>query len=160
MIDATRIRAHQHAAGARSGQELQTLGKSGVGFSSKIHAKVDSFGIPLDLVLTAVQEHEIRSAEILLGNDSSDYLLADRGYDCDAFRKTLRDRGIEPVILGKKNRLKQIDYDRHIYKERNFVERFFNRIKHFRRIATRYDKTAIMFAGSLILAGILIWLKV
>jgi transposase len=159
MIDATIIRAHQHAAGARGGQELQALGKSCGGFSSKIHAKVDSFGMPLDFVLTAGQEHEIKSAEILLGNVSSDYLLADRGYDCDAFRKKLQERGTEPVIPGKKNRLKRIDYDVHIYKERNFVERFFNRIKHFRRIATRYDKTAIMFIGSLVLTGILIWLK-
>ncbi len=159
MIDATIIRAHQHSAGARGGQELQALGKSCGGFSSKIHAKVDSFGMPLDFILTAGQEHEIKSAELLLGEERSDYLLADRGYDCDAFREALQKRGTEPVIPGKKNRLKKIDYDAHIYKERNFVERFFNRMKHFRRIATRYDKTAIMFIGSLILTGILMWLK-
>lgn len=159
MIDATIVRAHQHAAGACGGQELQALGKSCGGFSSKIHAKVDSFGMPLDFIITAGQEHEIKSAVILLGNDNSNYLLADRGYDCDTFRKTLKSRGIEPVIPGKRNRLNHIYYDRHIYKERNFVERFFNRIKHFRRIANRYDKTAIMFAGSLILTGILIWLQ-
>ena len=159
MIDATIIRAHQHAAGARGGQELQALGKSCGGFSSKIHAKVDAFGMPLKFVLTAGQEHEIKSAQILLGKESSDYLLADRGYDCEAFRAILQERGTEPVIPGKKNRLKKIDYDAYLYKERNCVERFFNRIKHFRRIATRYDKTAIMFMGSLILIGIIIWLK-
>src|SRR3990167_5026601 len=107
MIDATIIRAHQHAAGARGGQGLQALGKGCGGFSSKIHAKVDSFGMPLDFALTAGQEHEIKSAEILLGDLRSDYLLADRGYDCDALRKILQARGTEPVIPGKKNRLQQ-----------------------------------------------------
>ena len=160
MIDATIIRAHQHSAGARGGQEQQALGKSCGGFSSKIHAKVDSFGMPLNFIITAGQAHEIRSAESLLRDEHSDYLLADRGYDSDDFREVLKARGTEAVIPGKRNRLIEIEYDAHIYKERNFVERFFNRIKHFRRIATRYDKTSIMFMGSLILAGILMWLKV
>lgn len=159
MIDATIVRAHQHAAGARDGQEHQALGRSCGGFSSKIHAKVDSFGMPLNFVLTAGQEHEINSAEVLLGDDVSDYLLADRGYDCDALREKLTVRGTEPVIPGKRNRIKEIKHDAHIYKERNCIERFFNRIKHFRRIATRYDKTSIMFMGALIVTGILIWLK-
>ena len=159
MIDATIVRAHQHSAGARGGQEHQALGRSCGGFSSKIHAKVDSFGMPLDFVLTAGQEHEINSAETLLGDEVSDYLLADRGYDCDALREKLIERGTESVIPGKKNRIKKIKYDTHIYKERHFIERFFNRIKHFRRIATRYDKTSVMFMGALIVTGILIWLK-
>ena len=72
-----------------------------------------------------------------LNNDVSDYLLADRGYDSDSFREQLIQTGTEPVIPSKKNRKKEIKYDKHIYKEKNFIERFFNRIKHFRRIATR-----------------------
>ena len=74
-------------------------------------------------------------------------------------RDELSARGTAAVIPGKKNRLKPIKHDRHIYKERNFVERFFNRIKGFRRIATRYDKTATMFLGALTVVGILLWLK-
>lgn len=159
MIDGSIIRAHQHAAGARGGQELQALGRSCGGFSSKIHAKVDALGMLLKFELTPGQEHDIKSAEKLVADDVSDYLLADRGYDCDEFREVLIARGTQPVIPGKKNRLKTIEYDKHIYKERNAVERFFNRIKHFRRIATRYDKTAIMFMGGLVIAAILIWLK-
>lgn len=85
--------------------------------------------------------------------------MADRGYDCDAFRDSLKEKGITPVIPGKKNRIVKIEYDFHIYKERNFIERFFNRIENFRRIATRYDKTAIMFMGALFVTGILTWLK-
>lgn len=159
MIDATIIRAHQHAAGARGGQENQALGISCGGFSSKIHAKVDALGMPLEFVLTAGNKHDIKSAEALLGTENSEYLLADRGYDSDTFRDKLQERGTEAVIPGKRNRLKQVKYDTHIYKERNVIERFFNRIKHFRRVATRYDKTAFMFLGALTLIGILIWLK-
>lgn len=159
MIDATLIRAHQHAAGARGGQGKQALGKSCGGFSTKIHAKVDSFGMPLTLLVTAGQQQEGPLAEQLLENDNSEYLLGDRGYDCDAFRATLRARGTMPVIPGKKNRRVPVEYDKYIYKERNLVERFFNRIKHFRRIATRYDKTQAMFLGSLLLMSILFWIK-
>ena len=63
------------------------------------------------------------------------------------------------VIPCKKNRIEHIEHDAHIYKERNNIERFFNRIKGFRRIATRYDKTAAMFLGALTVVSILLWLK-
>ncbi|WP_371923143.1 transposase [Legionella sp. 27cVA30] len=94
-----------------------------------------------------------------MGEDKSEYLLADRAYDSNEFREELAKRGVEAVIPSKKNRIIFIEHDSHIYKERNHVERFFNRIKGFRRIATRYDKTAAMFLGALIVIGILLWLK-
>ncbi|MCH9716307.1 MAG: IS5 family transposase [Gammaproteobacteria bacterium] len=159
MIDGTIIRAHQHAAGARGGQELQALGRSRGGFSSKIHAKVDAFGMPLAFILTPGQEHEIKTAKELLGDEVSEYLLADKAYDCNDFRNELEARGTEAVIPSRKNRSVFIEHDQQIYKERNNVERFFNRIKGFRRIATRYDKTAVMFLGALTLVSILLWLK-
>lgn len=159
MIDASIIRAHQHAAGAIGGQEHEALGRSCGGFSSKIHAKVDALGMPLGFVITAGQRQECSIAEELVGNDISEYLIADRGYDHDQFRENLRTRGIIPVIPGKKNRKVKVEYDSYIYKERNIVERFFNRIKHFRRIATRYDKTVSMFLGALMLVSVLLWIK-
>jgi len=67
--------------------------------------------------------------------------------------------GITPIIPGKKNRIEKIEYDDYTYKERNVVERFFGRIKEYRRIATRFDKTAVMFKAGLVLASILIWLR-
>lgn len=138
---------------------FQALGSSHGGFSSKLHAKVDALGLPLNWVLTAGQAQEITVVTDLLAQEHGDKLIADRAYDSDDFRSTLRERKIEPVIPGKKNRRMPIQYDKHIYKERNFVERFFNRIKQFRRIATRYDKTAIMFLGAITWVSILIWLK-
>jgi transposase len=159
MIDGSNVRAHQHAAGAIGGQEYQALGRSKGGFSTKIHAKVDAFGMPLKLIFTGGQAHETNSAIQLMGNVPCDYLLADRAYDSNKFREFLRQRGTIPVIPSKKNRIQPIAHDKHIYKERNFVERFFNRIKHFRRVATRYDKLAVTFAATVTVACIILWLK-
>lgn len=160
MIDAIIVRAHQHAAGARGGQEKQDLGRSSGGFSSKIHAKVDSFGMPLEFMISAGNVHEINYAyDLIKTSTSCEYLLADRGYDSNDLRSELLSHSIIPIIPGKSNRLIPINYDKYIYKERNAIERFFCKVKHFRRIATRYDKTTAMFLGSLYVASILIWLR-
>ena len=159
MIDGTIVRAHRHAAGALSGQDQQGLGRSCGGFSSKIHAKVDAFGMPLTIIITAGQAADIKQAEALVGEDVCENLLADRGYDSDDLRDKLNEKKIRPVIPGKKNRLQPIEYDRYTYKERNAIERFFGRLKEYRRIATRYDKTAIMFKAGIVMACIFMWLK-
>lgn len=159
MIDGSNIRAHQHAAGAIGGQERQALGRSRGGFGTKIHAKVDAFGMPLRIRLTGGEKHESQQAVQLYASDYCEYLLADKAYDDGEFRDFLKDRGTIAVIPSKKNRLVEIPHDKHIYKERNFVERFFNRIKQFRRVATRYDKLAVTFMGAISIASILIWLK-
>lgn len=122
--------------------------------------KVDAFGLPLEYRITGGERHDITQAQSLLGIDSCEWMIADRGYDCDAFRTVLKERGINPVIPGRRNRKTSIVFDTHIYKERNFVERFFNRIKGFRRIATRYDKTATMYLGALMVVGIILWLQI
>jgi transposase len=159
-IDATIIRSHQHAAGARGGQEKQALGKSRGGFTSKIHAKVDAFGLPLTFKITCGQVHDVTQALELAGSGGCEFLIADRGYDSDAFREALRSQNVTPVIPGRQCRKTHIEIDTHIYKERNVVERFFNRIKGFRRIATRYDKTEKMYLGALTMVGIILWLQV
>ena len=160
MIDATIIRAHQHASDAIGGQSNQELGRSCGGLSSKIHAKVDALGMPLNFIISPGQAHEINYAyDLIHSTTSCDYLLADRGYDSDDFRLELNKQSITPVIPGKSNRLQPIEYDKHTYKERNVIERFFCKIKHFRRIATRYDKTSTMFAGALCVVSIILWLR-
>lgn len=158
MIDGTTIRAHRHAAGARGGQGKQGLGRSCGGFSSKIHAKVDAFGRPLKFIITEGQAADIGQASSLIGDEQCQNLLADKGYDSNPLRDFLALKNITPVIPGRSNRLEKMDYDKHTYKERNAIERFFGRIKEFRRIATRYDKTTIMFHGALLIASIFIWI--
>ena len=85
-------------------------------------------------------------------------MLADKGYDSDDVRASLLLGGILPVIPPKANRKEPIACDFHAYKDRNRVERMFNRLKQFRRIATRYDKTAVSFLGFLALAAARLWM--
>lgn len=92
MIDATTIRAHQHAAGARGGQRSQALGGSCGGFSSKIHAKVDALGMPISFALSAGACHDSRFSEALWNEEDCDFMIADRGYDDDGFRAKLIER--------------------------------------------------------------------
>lgn len=85
--------------------------------------------------------------------------LADKAYDADTLIDTLEQRGIVPVIPSKANRLEPRDTDFALYRERNLVERFFNRIKHFRAIATRYDKLANTFLTAVQMVGVILWLN-
>lgn len=159
MIDGSVIRANRHAAGAKGGQENEALGRSCGGGSSRIHAKVDAFGLPLSFILTEGKTPDINKEEELIGDDSCDFALADKEYDSDTFRSYLLEKKITPVIPVRKNRVAKVQYDQDIYRERNAIERFFGRIKEYRRIATRYDKTADMYKGFLVLVGILMWAK-
>lgn len=120
---------------------------------------VDALGNPLAISLTGGQVHDITQAEALLALVEPKALLADKGYDSDAFVDSLIIRAIKPVIPPKSNRKVQRDCDFALYCERNLVERFFCIIKHFRAIATRYEKTARNFLAGLQLVCALAWLK-
>jgi transposase len=87
------------------------------------------------------------------------WLIADTAFDADPFRRALKAEGIEPVIPSNPSRAGALPYDRHLYKERHLVECFFSKIKHFRRIATRYEKTATNFLAMITLASIMVWLR-
>jgi transposase len=111
------------------------------------------------LSLTAGQVHDIQQAEALTAQIEAGALLGDKGYDADSYIESLQKRGIQVVIPPKANRKIQRECDFALYRERNLVERFFNIIKHFRGIATRYEKTARNFLAGLHLACALVWLK-
>ncbi|GGO09923.1 DDE transposase [Saccharibacillus kuerlensis] len=129
--------------------------------TTKIHAVVDALGNPLKFELTPGQAHDsVKGYEMLSQFDLSNReVLADRAYDTDAIRTLLREQNAVAVIPSKKNRRVQHVYDRTVYKERHLVECFFNKMKNYRRLATRYDKTASMFKAFLALISIRIWLK-
>jgi transposase len=120
---------------------------------------VDALGNPVRFILTPGQVHDILQAEDLITGISFDHLLADKGFDSGRFRACIAEAGAEAVIPSIAARSRALPYDKHIYKERNLIERFFNKIKHFRRIATRYEKTALSFASMLFLVGATIWLR-
>lgn len=137
----------------------QALGRSRGGFSTKIHMTVDSLGYPLRFALTAGQRHDITQAQHLLEGFDFARLIADRGYSAAHFIDYLLQNGIEAVIPPHQrvNVLRQ--YDRWLYRERHLVECFINKIKHFRRIFSRFDKLDRSFLGFLHFVGVLIWLR-
>ena len=111
------------------------------GLTSKIHAVVDTNGLPVRLALTAGEAHDNQLAGRLLSRvKSGAMLLAGRGYDADWIRALIRQHGAWANIPARRNRMEALCFSPYLYRARNFVERFFNKIKHCRRVATRYDK--------------------
>lgn len=136
------------------------MGRSRGGLTTKIHALVDALGRPIRLKLTEGQAHDGRSAVDMFGTlGSGSVLLADRAYDSDILRKSLAKQGAWGNIRLMPNRVRFPKFCPVLYKERNFVERFFNKLKHFRAIATRYDKRDDNFMASVQLASLRIWLR-
>ena len=137
----------------------QALGRSRGGFSCKIHIVVDALGNPLRLQLTAGQRHDIIQAEPLLAGFDFERLIADRGYAAADFIEFLLECGIEAVIPPHPRAKILRDYDQWLYRERHLVECFINKIKHFRRIFSRFEKLDTSYLGFLHFVSALIWLR-
>ena len=116
-------------------------------------------GNPLAVSLTGGQAHDITQAEVLAAQTTPEALIADKAYDAGSFIESLEVRAIKPVVPPKSNRKTPRNSDFALYAERNLIERFFNTIKHFRGIATRYEKTARNFLAGIHLVCALSWLK-
>ena len=123
--------------------------------------RTDAKGRPLVFELTGGEAHEVKGYDALmeLFEAQPEKLLGDKGYDANAIRDDLEERGIEPVISPKSNRKEPIEYDREAYKRRNLIERCVNRLKQLRRIATRYEKTARAFLSMLCIGPARLWIK-
>ena len=136
------------------------MGRSRGGLTTKIHARVDSKGRPVRLLISPGNDHDVTAAEALLdGLDRHAVVIADKGYDADFVRAHIRAQGAVPNIPNKANRKRKFRWKKAIYRERNHVERFFNKLKNFRRIATRYEKLGANFFAFVKLASVRIWLR-
>jgi transposase len=136
------------------------MGRSRGGLTTKIHAVVDSDGLPIRLILTAGQAHDSTVTDDLLqGLPNGAMLLADKAYDTDHIRARQIEAGGWANIPPKSNRKDNLVFSPYLYRQRNLVERFFNKLKHFRRIATRYDKLAENFLAAVKLACVRLWLR-
>lgn len=120
---------------------------------------VDALGNPLRFILTGGQSHDSTQAEALIDGYSFERLLADKSYDSDDILQLIAAKEAEAVIPPRANRKEQREYDKHWYKERHLVECFINKIKHYRRIFSRFEKLAKRYLGFLCFAGALIWLR-
>ncbi len=160
FTDGSHIRAHQHASGARHGEE-RAIGTSRGGPTSKLHIAADAHGNPIDFEVTGGEVHDSQIAKQLIDKiGSAEHFVADKGYDSEAIREYAKQSGMNPVIPRKSNSKKpNPEFDRNLYKLRHLVENLFARLKHFRSIATRFEKLARNFRAMIFLACTFIWIK-
>ncbi len=158
MIDATIVRAHACAAGYGK-QSLEGLGRSRGGFTSKIHTKVDALGNPLQFIITPGQASDTTQAKHLLNGVFNTQVLADKAYGSNEIRMQIKNQNCEDVIPSRSNSLKPVNYDKHTYKARHAIECFFGKMKYFRRVFSRFDKSARNFSAFLSFVGVILWLR-
>lgn len=160
FADGSYIRAHQHASGARRGEE-RAVGRVAGGLSTKLHLCADAHGNPLHFEITGGEVHDAKMAKELIARiNQADYFIADKGYDSEDIRDESRAIGIIPIIPRRNNSHKpNFNFDPVLYKLRHLVENLFARLKHFRSIATRFEKLARNFKAMTFLACSFIWLK-
>lgn len=136
------------------------MDRSRGGLTTKLHAVVDANGLPINLCLSEGQAYDGHSPHPLLNNlVPGSILLADRTYDADKVRHAIANKGAFANIPPMPQRTRRPPFSPFLYRHRNLIERFFNKLKHFRAIATRYDKRDDNFLASVQLASIRIWLR-
>src|SRR5690606_21957156 len=151
--------ARRRRTQGQRGADAQGLGRSRGGLSTKIHAATEALGLPVRLIASPGQRNDIAFAHDLIKGIEAEVAIADKGYDADHLADRIAEAGAQLVIPPKRNRRVQRQYDADLYKERNRIERFFSKLKQFRRVATRYDKLLVNFMGFVKLAAIAIWLR-
>jgi transposase len=162
LIDSTIVKAHPHSAGAlrrTGGQAREALGRSRGGFTTKLHALVDESGRLVRYVLTGGERNDITQARSLVRAREGSGVVGDRAYDCDAFIAHVKALGMRSVIPSRSTRRHPRRLERARYAQRNVIERWFGRLKAFRRIATRYEKTSASYAGFVATAATLVVLS-
>ena len=157
-IDSTSIKVHKHAHGAPKAVGDQGIGRSRGGANTKVHALVDKKGRAVRLIPTANNRHDLVVAAQLVEGVCGRTILADKAYDSDDFRQLLGGLDLKACIPPKSNRIVDIAYHKGHYKHRHHVENFFQRLKEYRGVATRYEKLASRFMGFVTLAAICDWL--
>ena len=144
--------------GRKRGIQIQHIGRSRGGLTTKIHALVDSLGNPVHVHLTGGNAHDVTQAMILIDKADADAFLGDKGYDANHVIEAIEAKGMVAVIPSTANRNQKRLIDKHIYKARHLVENFFCKIKRYRRVATRYEKNSENFLGFVLFAAIRVWL--
>jgi len=160
FTDGSYVRCHQHASGARRGEE-RAIGRSRGGATTKIHLSCDADGYPLHFKITGGDVHDSQIAgELIEMIGHADYFIADKGYDSQAIRDKACMHDMIPIIPKRSNaKAPNPEFDSYLYKLRHLVENMFARLKHFRSIATRYEKLARNFKSMLYLACTIVHCK-
>jgi transposase len=157
MIDATHIKAHRSAAGGKGGSRSRLLAARAEGAIRRFTHSLTK-GRLIAILLTGGEAHDCPVAERLIRRAKPPKrMLGDKAYDSTELREELNERGTKPVIPNKSNRKQPFSFSKRLYKLRWRIESAFNRLKDFRRIATRYDKLARNYLASVCLAAALVW---
>ena len=154
LINSSAVKAHRCASGGKGGSAIKGSGGRAVGVTTKIHALTDGLCRPIAFLLTGGQVADCTAADLLLERmPGSPILLGDKGYDTNAIRHKVEGKGTMPNIPPKTNRRWKNCFSPFLYRDRNAIERMFGRLKDFRRIATRYDRSATNFLAAVCLAA-------
>ncbi|NKL81428.1 IS5 family transposase [Rhizobium leguminosarum] len=159
IVDSTIIRAHQHAAGGKKGAEDQALGRSRGGLSTKIHMVVRGLGCPVRFTLTAGQKGDAPQADALIEGLPAKVVMGDTAYDSDRLRAEIAGKGAVAVIPNNPSRAKKYPLDKDLYAQRHLIECCFSKLKQFRRVATRFEKTARNYQAVVTIAATVLWLR-
>ncbi len=137
----------------------QSLGRSRGGFSTKIHLATDALGNALRFILTGGERNDITQAEALVEGLAAEHVIADKGYDAESFVIKLKERNSAAIIPSRINCKEQRQIDEHLYKERHLIENQIGKLKHFRRVFSRFDKLAKNYLSFIYFASTVIWLR-
>ena len=159
FIDGSYAKAHQHSARAVSDSD-ESIGKSRAGNTTKIHLAVDGYGLPIDFDVTSGATHDCKAAPDLIARlPPASAMIADKGYDSKSLREQIPLKGSRVVIPRKRNSLKgNDDVDTGLYRYRHLVENAFARLKHYRALATRFDKLKRNYESVVAMACAFLWL--
>ena len=144
---------------AQGGTQNQAIGRSRGGLTSKLHLAVRGLGCPVRIVLTAGQAGDAPQAQHLLEGQAAGAVIADTAYDADHLRATIAAKGAEAVIPSNPSRSRRLPLDERLYRERHLVECCIGKLKQFRRVATRYEKTARNYLAVVTIAAAVLWLR-
>ncbi|MDE8347198.1 MAG: IS5 family transposase [Acidocella sp.] len=156
MIDGTVVKVHRHGQGAKGGPQNQAIGRTVSGLATKILALTDALGNLVHFVLMPGQNYDTVGVPPLIENIEFGALLADKAFDIESIAEEMQRRGAEIVIPQRKNRIEKRPIDRHLYGARHLIENFFAKIKEFKRIAMRSDKTDRSFKAMVYLTAAVI----
>ncbi len=160
FLDSTTVKVHQNACGAiGKNTRAQAIGKTAIGWSTKIHVVADSLGLPIHFFITTGQRHDSVFAKELLVKSSFQNGIMDGAYDSKILREFITNVQSTAVIPFRKRSLYPEAFDKELYKSRYLIECLFCHMKNYRRIATRYDKLASTYQTMIVLSFILIWFR-
>ena len=159
FIDGSHVKCHQFATNPAGGQPAQAIGRTKGGLNTKIAALVEGRGRLMAGVIAPGQVYEVEAAAPLLENLRRILLVGDKGFDSDALRQQMLAQGCLASVPPRSGRRSPAWFHRGFYRQRHKIENFFQRIKIYKRVSTRYEKLALTFLNFVLMAAVFDWLK-